>query len=85
MKDIQPQNLQSSISYGCGWFDVENERYTTAEPSIIHQLWLWFDVENERYTTCMIDEAFDGELWFDVENERNTTKICRTNINCFVA
>ena len=32
------------------WFDVENERYTTAAECDIRVHELWFDVENERYT-----------------------------------
>ena len=33
------------------WFDVGNERYTTADAWYFYRIQLWFDVGNERYTT----------------------------------
>ena len=39
------------------WFDVENERYTTATHETITFCGLWFDVENERYTTMLEKKA----------------------------
>ena len=57
------------------WFDVGNERYTTALSYDTFIDELWFDVGNERYTTALLPLLIEKQLWFDVGNERYTTNL----------